>query len=49
MTYNIYFSKNANFTVSKMITVSNVTEKEAREIANAMKPLYGRFTDILVK
>lgn len=50
MTYNIYFSKTPNFNVSKMITVSNVTEAEARKIAEAMKPVYGmRFVDIMVK
>lgn len=50
MKYNIYFAKDANFNIgTKMITVSNVSDKEATEIAITMKKAYGfRFHMILV-
>lgn len=50
MKYNIYFAKDANFNIgTKMITVNNVTEMQATEIAVAMKKAYGlRFHMILV-
>ena len=50
MKYNIYFAKDANFNIgTKMITVSNVYDKEATEIAITMKKAYGlRFHMILV-
>ena len=50
MKYNIYFAKDANFNIGmKMITVSNVSDKEAAEIAETMKKAYGlRFHMILV-
>ena len=49
MKYNIYFAKDANFNIgTKMITVSNVSEKDAAEIAETMKKAYGlRFHMIL--
>lgn len=49
MKYNIYFAKDANFRIgTKMITVSNVSDKEAAEIADTMKKAYGlRFYMIL--